>query len=231
MFEALRSLRREKAEERGLPPFIVFSDATLRDMARRRPSTSKGMLRVHGIGEKKLAEYGEEFLDCVADYCRRNGTPTDVIVESDLAEDPRTLAGATPAAKRDANRQAGGAGKSGGEINDAGTGRGAAARQVAIELYLQGRSLAEVSQTVQRAPSTTAGYVADYIAKQGICDPGPWVDEGLFERIAVAVQELSGDYLKPLHEALAGDASYEQLRVAVACLRNAAGATSPTQGS
>ncbi len=55
LFEELRTLRRRKADERGLPPFIVFSDATLRDLARRRPSTPESLLEVHGIGERKSA--------------------------------------------------------------------------------------------------------------------------------------------------------------------------------
>ena len=58
LFEALRAWRRRKAAERGVPPFIVFGDATLRDLARARPATPERLLAVHGIGEKKCAEYG-----------------------------------------------------------------------------------------------------------------------------------------------------------------------------
>jgi len=50
LFEVLRKLRRAKAEERGLPPFVVFSDATLRDFARRRPSTWDALPHVSGAG-------------------------------------------------------------------------------------------------------------------------------------------------------------------------------------
>jgi ATP-dependent DNA helicase RecQ len=68
LFDALRALRTEKARERSLPPYIIFSDATLRDMARRRPANRQQLLAVHGVGEKKVAEYGEDFLRCINHY-------------------------------------------------------------------------------------------------------------------------------------------------------------------
>ena len=82
LFEMLRGLRRAKAEERGIPPFIVFGDATLRDMARRRPTNPSRLLAVHGVGERKSAEYGVDFLQAIADYCRRNDIEQDVDVEA-----------------------------------------------------------------------------------------------------------------------------------------------------
>jgi ATP-dependent DNA helicase RecQ len=62
LFERLRLFRRRKAEERGVPPFIIFSDATLRDLARVKPTTLELLPSIHGIGTKKLAEYGADLL-------------------------------------------------------------------------------------------------------------------------------------------------------------------------
>jgi len=78
LFESLRVLRREIAGEQGVPAYIVFGDATLRDMARRRPSTAEGFLQVHGVGQKKADDYGEQFLKQVADYCGEHSVSTDV---------------------------------------------------------------------------------------------------------------------------------------------------------
>ncbi len=78
LFEALRALRRRRADARGLPPFIVFGDATLRDLARRRPASFDALLEVHGIGERKRAEYGEEFLAEIDVYCNNHGLARDV---------------------------------------------------------------------------------------------------------------------------------------------------------
>jgi ATP-dependent DNA helicase RecQ len=62
LFERLRDLRRQLAEEKSVPAYVVFGDASLRDMTRRRPSTLSEFLEVHGVGEKKAADYGELFL-------------------------------------------------------------------------------------------------------------------------------------------------------------------------
>ncbi len=62
LFEALRALRRAMAEERGIPPYLIFSDASLRDMARERPTTEDAFLRIKGVGQHKLTELGPRFL-------------------------------------------------------------------------------------------------------------------------------------------------------------------------
>jgi ATP-dependent DNA helicase RecQ len=62
LFEALRGLRRAIAEERGVPPYLVFSDASLRDMARLRPRTREMLLEVKGVGAWKCETFGDRFL-------------------------------------------------------------------------------------------------------------------------------------------------------------------------
>jgi ATP-dependent DNA helicase RecQ len=62
LFEALRGLRREIAAARGIPPYLVFSDATLREMAARRPRTLEELRTVKGVGDRKLVEFGAAFL-------------------------------------------------------------------------------------------------------------------------------------------------------------------------
>jgi ATP-dependent DNA helicase RecQ len=62
LFERLRSLRRTIAEERGVPPYLIFSDASLRDMVQRHPTTLEQFLEVKGVGEWKSQAFGERFL-------------------------------------------------------------------------------------------------------------------------------------------------------------------------
>jgi ATP-dependent DNA helicase RecQ len=62
LFEALRVKRRELAEEAGVPPYVIFHDATLRDMASARPATLEAMGRISGVGSRKLEAYGAAFL-------------------------------------------------------------------------------------------------------------------------------------------------------------------------
>ncbi len=68
LFQALRGLRRTMAEERGLPPYLIFSDATLRELARKRPTTEAAFLQIKGVGLRKLQELGPRFLACVRDF-------------------------------------------------------------------------------------------------------------------------------------------------------------------
>jgi ATP-dependent DNA helicase RecQ len=73
LFESLRGLRRQIAEERGVPAFVVFGDATLRDMARIRPGSPAALLQARGVGDRKLADLGERFLAAIAAYCSERG--------------------------------------------------------------------------------------------------------------------------------------------------------------
>ncbi len=68
LFEALRVLRKSIADREGVPPFVVFGDATLKEMAARRPSTAEEMLLVSGVGKHKLGKYGPEFLRAIAGF-------------------------------------------------------------------------------------------------------------------------------------------------------------------
>jgi ATP-dependent DNA helicase RecQ len=72
LFESLKDLRRDIARERGLPAYVLFSDATLRDMARARPLSPAALLSVRGVGERKLSDFGQRFLERIALYCRES---------------------------------------------------------------------------------------------------------------------------------------------------------------
>ena len=63
MFEKLRALRKELAEERGVPAYVVFSDATLAEMAALKPRTLGELSGISGIGPTKLSRYGMPFLN------------------------------------------------------------------------------------------------------------------------------------------------------------------------
>jgi ATP-dependent DNA helicase RecQ len=68
LFEALRDLRKQLADREQVPPFVVFSDATLAEMAARRPRDAQGLLSVNGVGQVKMERYGEDFLALLIDY-------------------------------------------------------------------------------------------------------------------------------------------------------------------
>jgi ATP-dependent DNA helicase RecQ len=63
LWEALRECRRQLAAEQNVPPYVVFHDATLKQMVAQRPMDLESMLDINGIGQAKLARYGERFLE------------------------------------------------------------------------------------------------------------------------------------------------------------------------
>jgi len=68
LFEALRQLRKELAQEQGVPPYVIFGDATLVQMSQKKPASDTEMLEITGVGEKKLERYGAEFLHAIASF-------------------------------------------------------------------------------------------------------------------------------------------------------------------
>ena len=68
LYNRLSDLRREIAMDQNVPPFIIFTNATLKDMAAKAPRTRAQMLRVAGVGEGKMQRYGDAFLREIAAY-------------------------------------------------------------------------------------------------------------------------------------------------------------------
>jgi len=64
-FETLRAFRLTLAESQGVPPYIIFHDTTLHEMAALRPATLEQLAEISGVGEKKLERYGEKFLQVI----------------------------------------------------------------------------------------------------------------------------------------------------------------------
>ncbi|OPJ58275.1 DNA helicase RecQ [Clostridium oryzae] len=82
LFELLRNLRRSIAQEEGVPPYLVFSDNTLRDMSVKYPVDQVSILNVSGVGEVKLERYGQKFIELIQHYVTEN----DIKVTSKVTE-------------------------------------------------------------------------------------------------------------------------------------------------
>ena len=68
LFEQLRKLRKRLADARGVPPFVIFADTSLREMARQRPCDKESFLAITGVGEKKLEWFGPEFIRLIREF-------------------------------------------------------------------------------------------------------------------------------------------------------------------
>ena len=196
LFEALRKLRATIARKKGVPAYIVFGDAALRDMARRRPSTSVKLLEVKGVGEKKSLQYGEVVLAAMKDYCQANSLEMDVGVTSETtSSEPPT---GEPKKRSKLSK----------------------ARQLAFGMFERKLSIEEVAKFVERAESTTTQYLVEYIKREKVNNPYPWVDEQTFGLIVDAAKEVGDDRMKSIFDFLNGKANYTQIRIGLACLRN-----------
>jgi len=95
LFDELRALRKQVADAASVPPFVVFSDATLVEMAKSRPGDERELLSITGVGAHKLAKYGAQFLAAIEEYRRRTAPGGDIeslsLSLSDTQRDTFTL--------------------------------------------------------------------------------------------------------------------------------------------
>ena len=199
LYEALRELRTRIARERGLPAYIVFGDATLRDMARLRPASMGALIHVKGIGERKLADLGETFLDTITAYCQAHG----------LEQGAGPLPPSRPLPPTPSPKTAGRGGERRRE-------RANPARDEAFQRFAAGESVTTVSLATGRAESTVWGYLQDFIAERAPADLGAWLDPRAQAAIESALATHGGGFLRPVFEALGGSVTYEEIRAVAA---------------
>ncbi|MBX2863147.1 MAG: DNA helicase RecQ [Leptolyngbyaceae cyanobacterium MAG.088] len=90
LLEQLRSLRKQLADEQSVPPYIVFADASLRQMAQQRPVTTDAFASISGVGKRKLEQYGQTFTQEIQNFCQsHNLTPNNNIVTTPPATEAR----------------------------------------------------------------------------------------------------------------------------------------------
>ncbi|MDO8435426.1 MAG: RQC domain-containing protein, partial [bacterium] len=75
LFERLRTLRKRLADEKGVPPFIIFGNTSLIEMANRSPITPDDFLTITGVGKEKLARFGEVFMNEIRAYAKKKQSP------------------------------------------------------------------------------------------------------------------------------------------------------------
>lgn len=73
LMSRLRNLRKTLSDAQSVPPYVVFSDASLRQMSRNRPETAEDFLKISGVGNRKLTQYGESFTQVIREFCEANG--------------------------------------------------------------------------------------------------------------------------------------------------------------
>ena len=197
LFDTLRELRHAKAEALSVPAYIVFGDTALRDMARRRPTTMAGFRSVKGVGDKKLADFGQDFINCITRFCEQHQLTTDTV-----PPDPNILSKVSSA-----------------DSDDDSEGGPTLSARAAFRLFREGKSVQDVADTMSRAVSTVSAYLGEFIRHDGVTDASPWVPVELIPRIEAAAKKHGFEKLRPVFDELGGEVPYEHIRPAVDCLR------------
>lgn len=174
-----------------MPAFVIFSDATLRDMARKRPSKLELMKLVTGVGEKKLADFGEAFLDAIKSHCEETGVAIDIFSESVREYGPI--------------------------VRPKKRGRGAKQpnplRDEAMNMLREGKSIPFISGATGRADSTIWTYLSQLIADDPTIDVHRWVDAETYNDVLNAAAGMERAAAKPIFEALGERVSYDVIRL------------------
>ena len=196
VFHALRQVRMRFAEETNVPPYVIFADATLREMAHKLPRTKAEMLAVGGVGQVKYDKYGEAFLSVTK-------AATAPKLPAGSANPPTTrIRGPLPEV---AMRS-----RDGRTIPDS-------VRRT-WELLRSGLDIAEVAAERGYSVSTISNHMATLIDHREIEEITQWVDDATLMRIRKAVGDGPMGALGPIKEALGDEVSYEQLHLARAII-------------
>jgi ATP-dependent DNA helicase RecQ len=204
LFEQLRGLRRELAQGSNLPPYMVFSDRALAEMAAYLPRTPEEFIAINGVGRAKLETYGETFIAAIATYsATHNLQPQPRPKPSSLPQAspsmlsptmPKTTA-VLPAEQR--------AGKRSGQVG---------------ELFAAGATLGMLQESFGIKRSTVISHLRDYLLDGGTLDGGRLHAEcdlpaEVQEKVWLAFAELGRERLAPVYEAMGGEVEYDDLHL------------------
>ena len=194
LFLSLRALRRRLAEEEGVPPYVIFSDATLHDMVEQRPTTEAGLLQVRGVGRVKAERYGPAFLAIIAPEGAEPPPPPETPPAPVVREpgrplvQPRAGAHLPPTARR------------------------------TLELHREDLTIDEIAARRGLRARTIAQHLASFIEQGEVDDVRSWVSDADLARIRRIAAGRPLAALRPLREALGDALSYDQLTLARAYL-------------
>ena len=199
LFQKLRELRTRLASERGVPPYVIFGDVSLREMAHYYPQSEESLLRINGVGRVKLRDFGVEFLDVIRDYAAPNGVEdrTGMMASVRYRESRRSLSG----------------------NSSRGSGMGSSLRKT-LALLHEGIPFQEVVNRRGLARSTVSSHIEWLVESGDLKDYERYLPaEADLERITHAFEKVGDERLKPVHEALGGEYAYWKIRLVRAHLR------------
>ena len=197
LFADLKKVRTEFARAENVPPYVVFSDATLVEMATFLPLRLEDLRRISGVGELKLEKYGMDFLEIVKDYCDAN----DLQSRIDLKQPKREKKQRT---KRNETGQS--------------------TYDVSLEMFKSGQSIEEIARLRGMTKSTVEIHLVRFI-QAGEITLRDFVPDHKIEPIRDAIERFRDlGALAPIKEYLGEDYSYGEIRAVLADLSGKADA-------
>ena len=147
LFELLKRVRKQLADAAGVPPYVVFSDVTLHELAATQPTTRMAMLAVSGVGPVKFEKWGEPFINAILDYVRDGGHAVVPDAEglADLGYLPPNATVPAPPKRPRLNKEE--------------------SKRATWELHQQGKTLDEVMNARELARSTVLGQLGELYAE------------------------------------------------------------------
>jgi ATP-dependent DNA helicase RecQ len=188
LFDELKKLRTAFARGENVPPYVVFSDATLVEMASYLPQTDQDLRKISGVGELKFEKYGTDFLEVIKEYCDRHGLFSRIEMKSPKREPKKRT-------KRDAS--------------------GLDTFQISLGLFKSGASIAEIARLRGLSPNTIETHLTKFI-ESGEIRLEDIVPPHKIEPIRRAILELNAGGLGPIKEFLGEEYSYGEIRAVVA---------------
>ncbi len=189
LFDLLRAKRKEVADAKGVPPYVIFSDPTLVEMAAYYPQSRQSLLEIAGVGQVKLEKFGDMFIEVIAPYCQ----------EHNLLEKIRATAPAKSARKS--------------------ASRPTTRTTLLGEAYNQGTSLNSLMEQHQVKAGTIIDHLTKYALAGNRLRDGEdlqlltSVSPEDQQAALAAFEELGAEYLKPVFEKLDGRVSYDELKL------------------
>jgi ATP-dependent DNA helicase RecQ len=236
LFDHLRLLRREIASREGLPPYMIFGDSTLREMAETQPKTQAQFLRLGGVGERKLEKYGEIFLTAIQEYFLSQKEQNQRL-RTDSSAKPAVLS--EPEEKHDSFIQSDGLARaaegSGSKIRDVGntdkpdhsednSDDAAMPKKpdktpsylVSYLMYQEGKSLQEISQVRQCNLTTVQDHIIRAFHEGQPLTWSDFIPPGQEQLILNVVKQIGREKLRPIKDALPENIDWMTIKVVLA---------------
>jgi ATP-dependent DNA helicase RecQ len=192
LFEALRSLRKDVADAGGVPPYVVFGDVALRQMARRYPRSDADFLSVPGVGQQKLKQYGSQFMVVIATWLAqhepREFPPMDIAEPTARSPRKPRSEGLSPTVRE------------------------------TLALYQAGKTAAEIALVRSLAERTIEGHLESCVAEGKITDISQLVSKAESAQIRQVSQEQGTTSLRAIFDACHEQISYGRIRIVLAAM-------------